>query len=53
LREYTEVMESNPGILDLYFRADGLEDDWLNDVSVVVRRDEEAEVMVEEIEGGY
>jgi len=50
LREYTDVMESNPDVLDLaYSEERGGEDDWLNRVKVLVAKLESEELGIEEL----
>lgn len=49
LKQYTEIMEVNPHILDAYFSSVKSVDDWLNDVTVSVRSCRVARLIVEEI----
>jgi hypothetical protein len=50
LSEYTGIMEQNPGLLDLLLDAAKRDDDWLNDVGVVVPERRGTQPMVEAIE---
>jgi sulfatase maturation enzyme AslB (radical SAM superfamily) len=51
LKAYTELMEVNPEILDVLLSGTTVDDDWLNDVKVIVpRRKAVEELVAEEIE---
>ncbi len=52
LREYTEVMEVNPKLLDqLYAGMDSANEDWLVNVKALVEKKEDVELQVEELAG--
>jgi sulfatase maturation enzyme AslB (radical SAM superfamily) len=50
LRNYTEIMEVNPRVLDwLYPEKTGEQEDWLGDVTVLTAKQEDVELTVEEL----
>ncbi len=50
LRDYTDVMESNPDVLDLVYAQESKgEDDWLTDVKVLATKLENEELDIEEL----
>jgi hypothetical protein len=51
LREYTEIMEANPNVLDwIYDQEHSSDDDWLNHVQVITTQPKRVGLPVEELE---
>jgi hypothetical protein len=50
LKDYTELMESNPDIVDDLVSAEQMDDDWLNSVRIFPHIDPPVELTVEELE---
>ena len=51
LKEYTEIMEANPDVLDwIYEEEHGSDDDWLNHVRVLTAKQPRVNLAVEELE---